>query len=64
MKKVKEQTIPRLSWLNGKTRPSSIGDRCGISGHGCEHTTANAENASRDFATQVTLANAALKGEL
>lgn len=44
---------PRLSWLNGKTRPQGDGGRKGFSGHLTEHTEALAENGSRTFAKEV-----------
>ena len=64
MKKVKEQSIPNLSWLNGKTHPTALGDNANRSGHASEHVAGIAENASRDLMTQVTLASASLRGAL
>ena len=64
MKKVKEPTIPRLSWQNGKTYATSLGDNAGRSGHASEHVNGIVENASRDFMTRVTLASASLRGAL
>ena len=45
--------IPRLSWLNGKTRKQANGGRKGISGHRQEWDTALVENGSRTLAKEV-----------
>jgi hypothetical protein len=45
--------VPRLSWLNAKTRKQSDYGRKNRSGHLPEHTEAVVENGSRRFATEV-----------
>jgi hypothetical protein len=54
MPKLREVSIARLSFINAKTFKQSFGSRSGQSGHRPEQIEANAENASRMFADQVT----------
>jgi hypothetical protein len=49
------KSIPRLSWLNGKTYVQSNGGRKNSPGLRSEHAEAFVENASRDFTKQVDL---------
>lgn len=47
------RSLPRLSWVNLKTRATHSGGRSGISGFKPELLEACTENASRIFATEV-----------
>ena len=38
--------IPRLSWINAKTRKQANGERKNASGHAEEHARANADNSN------------------
>lgn len=48
-----ERTVPRLSFINLKTRSTSFGSRSGFSGHRTERSEGNIENASRTLATEI-----------
>jgi hypothetical protein len=51
--KLREVSIPRLSFINAKTFKQSFGSRSSQSGRGPEQVEANAENASRVFAIEI-----------
>jgi hypothetical protein len=53
---VEPRSIPRLSWLNGKTHPQHTGGRKGLSQHLSEHITAISEHASRKLTDEITKA--------
>lgn len=47
------RSIPRLSWINVKTKATHSGGRSGTSGFKSEHAEAFVENAGRTFAKEV-----------